>query len=213
MTMRVRAKICGITSPEDALLAASAGADAIGLVFYRPSPRYVTIQQAREICEVVPPFVTIVGLFVDHLRTEISEICENIPLGLLQFHGDESESDCQGYGIPYIKAVRVRGRDTVVNAAGQFPSAKGLLVDTYVTGTPGGTGKTFDWTLLPERCEKPLILAGGLSPENVREAVSSVRPYGVDVSGGVEKAKGVKDPDKVINFIREVARECQHETD
>lgn len=213
MTMRVRAKICGITSPEDALLAVNAGADAIGLVFYPPSPRYVSPETARAICEVVPPFVTIVGLFVDHLRKDIREICESIPLGLLQFHGDESEADCQGHGRPYIKAVRVRDHETVVAASEQYQSAIGLLVDTYQPGLPGGTGKVFDWSLLPEQCTKPLILAGGLSPSNVQEAIAQVRPFGVDVSGGVEKAKGVKDPEKVFKFIKEVSRECQHETD
>ena len=208
MLARVRTKICGITLVEDALLAVSAGADAIGLVFYEPSPRYVSPEVARDICKALPPFVGVVGLFVNHSREDITGICAQVPLTLLQFHGAEREADCLGYGIPYIKAIQVRDAISVANAELAFPSAQGLLVDTYKEGVAGGTGEVFDWALLPENCAKPLILAGGLNPQNVRNAITQVEPFAVDVSGGVEREKGIKDRDKIISFIKEVSSEC-----
>lgn len=198
----VRVKICGITRVEDALAAAAAGADAIGLVFYAKSPRAVDIEQARAIIAALPPFVTTVGLFVDMARDELGQLLARVPLDLLQFHGDESAAQCEGFNRPYIKALRVRAGDDVAARVGEYPGASGILLDTYVEGIPGGTGAAFDWSLVPEDLAKPVILAGGLHPGNVAEAVERVRPYAVDVSGGVEAGKGIKDALKVAAFIR-----------
>ncbi|MDH0144544.1 phosphoribosylanthranilate isomerase [Aquipseudomonas alcaligenes] len=198
----VRVKICGITRVEDALAAAAAGADAIGLVFYAKSPRAVDIEQARVILAALPPFVTTVGLFVDAERSELERILASVPLDLLQFHGDESVQQCEAFGRPYIKALRVKAGDDIAAQVARYPSAQGILLDAYVEGVPGGTGEAFDWSLIPQALSKPLILAGGLRPDNVAEAVSRVRPYAVDVSGGVEASKGVKDVEKVGAFIR-----------
>ncbi|MDC7825451.1 phosphoribosylanthranilate isomerase [Pseudomonas sp. BLCC-B13] len=198
----VRVKICGITRVEDALAAVAAGADAIGLVFYAKSPRAVDIEQARAILAALPPFVTSVGLFVDAERSELERILASVPLDLLQFHGDESVQQCEAFGRPYIKALRVKAGDDIAAQVARYPSAQGILLDAYVEGVPGGTGEAFDWSLIPQALSKPLILAGGLRPDNVAEAVSRVRPYAVDVSGGVEASKGVKDVEKVGAFIR-----------
>ena len=198
----VRVKICGITRVEDALAAAAAGADAIGLVFYAGSPRAVGVEQARAIIAALPPFVTTVGLFVDAGRDELAHILASVPLDLLQFHGDESAEQCEGFGRPYIKALRVRAGDDIVARVADYPSAQGILLDAYVEGVPGGTGEAFDWSLIPQGLSKPLILAGGLRPDNVAAAVAQVRPYAVDVSGGVEASKGIKDAQKVGAFIR-----------
>ncbi|MWV13786.1 phosphoribosylanthranilate isomerase [Pseudomonas sp. R-28-1W-6] len=198
----VRSKICGITRVEDALAAAAAGADAIGLVFYAKSPRAVSVEQARQIIAALPPFVTTVGLFVDAGRDELRQILAQVPLDLLQFHGDESAEQCEGHGRPYIKALRVKAGDDVAAQVARYPGAAGVLLDTFVEGVPGGTGLAFDWSLVPAGLAKPVILAGGLTPENVAAAIARVRPYAVDVSGGVESAKGIKDADKVRAFIR-----------
>lgn len=200
----VRVKICGITRVEDALAAAAAGADAIGLVFYANSPRAVGIEQAQAIIAALPPFVTTVGLFVDIQRDELQRILASVPLDLLQFHGDESVEQCEGFGRPYIKALRVKAGDDIIAEVSRYPGASGILLDTYVEGVPGGTGKAFDWSLVPEKLSKPVILAGGLRPDNVAEAVRQVRPYAVDVSGGVEAGKGIKDAERVAAFIRAV---------
>ncbi|NWL75627.1 phosphoribosylanthranilate isomerase [Pseudomonas taiwanensis] len=199
----VRIKICGITRIEDALAAVAAGADAIGFVFYAKSPRAVTPAQAGAIIAALPPFVTTVGLFVDMPRAELTQLLEVVPLDLLQFHGDESPADCGGYGRPYIKALRVKPGDDVAAAIACYPEASGVLLDTYVAGTPGGTGEAFDWSLVPRNAAKPVILAGGLTPENVGDAVRQVRPYAVDVSGGVEASKGIKDAAKIQAFIQQ----------
>lgn len=200
----VRSKICGITRIEDALLAADAGADAIGLVFYARSPRAVEVQQARAIIATLPPFVTTVGLFVNASRDELNEILEAVPLDLLQFHGDETADDCAGYHRPYIKALRVRPGEDIKARCAEFPQAAGILLDTFVPGVPGGTGETFDWSLVPENPGCPIILAGGLTAENVAAAIRQVRPWAVDVSGGVEASKGVKDAAKVRAFVAAV---------
>ncbi|MFB1635189.1 phosphoribosylanthranilate isomerase [Pseudomonas sp. AP-1] len=200
----VRSKICGITRIEDALAAAEAGADAIGFVFYAKSPRAVDVRQARAIIAELPPFVTTVGLFVNASRCELNEILEVVPLDLLQFHGDETPADCEGYHRPWIKALRVRPGDDLEAACQLYAGARGILLDTYVAGVPGGTGEAFDWSLVPARLSKPIILAGGLSAENVGQAIAQVRPYGVDVSGGVEQAKGIKDAAKIEAFVRAV---------
>ncbi|WP_406821368.1 phosphoribosylanthranilate isomerase [Pseudomonas sp. KnCO4] len=200
----VRSKICGITRIEDALAAAEAGADAIGLVFYARSPRAVDVRQARAIIAALPPFVTTVGLFVNATRCELNEILEAVPLDLLQFHGDETPQDCEGYQRPWIKALRVRPGDDLEAACRLYASARGILLDTYVPGVPGGTGEAFDWSLVPARLSKPVILAGGLSADNVGQAIAQVRPYAVDVSGGVEQAKGIKDAAKIEAFVQAV---------
>ncbi len=206
MQSRVRVKICGITRPEDVTAAVDAGADAIGLVFYAPSPRSVSIEQAEELCCLVPPFVTVVGLFVNHPRDYVEEAVARLPLGLLQFHGDETPEDCKGFGMPYIKAVRMQSGSVLDEAIAQHTQAQGFLVDAYKKGVAGGTGETFDWELLPKCPSAPLILAGGLNPENVRSAIACVHPYAVDVSGGVEQKKGVKDHALISQFIKEVSR-------
>lgn len=200
----VRSKICGITRIEDALAAAEAGADAIGLVFYAKSPRAVDVRQARAIIAELPPFVTTVGLFVNASRCELNEILEVVPLDLLQFHGDETPQDCEGYHRPWIKALRVRPGDDLEAACRVYAGARGILLDTYVPGVPGGTGEAFDWSLVPARLSKPIILAGGLSADNVGQAIAQVRPYAVDVSGGVEQAKGIKDAAKIEAFMHAV---------
>ncbi|WP_405118490.1 phosphoribosylanthranilate isomerase [Pseudomonas leptonychotis] len=200
----VRSKICGITRVEDALAAVEAGADAIGLVFYAKSPRAVTVQQARSIINAMPPFVTTVGLFVDASRCELGEILDAVSLDLLQFHGDESPESCEGYHRPYIKALRVKPGDDIAAQVALYKNASGVLLDTYVPGIPGGTGEAFDWELVPEGLSKPIILAGGLTAENVAQAVARVRPYAVDVSGGVEAAKGIKDAQKIRAFMQAV---------
>lgn len=200
----VRSKICGITRVEDALAAVDAGADAIGLVFYAKSPRAVTVQQAQVILAAIPPFVTTVGLFVDCERSELNAILDVLPLDLLQFHGDESPAACEGFRRPYIKALRVRSGDDIAAQIGLYGSASGVLLDTFVPGVPGGTGEAFDWSLVPHGLRMPIILAGGLTPENVRVAIERVQPYAVDVSGGVEASKGLKDSDKIHAFVRAV---------
>lgn len=200
----VRSKICGITRVEDALAAVDAGADAIGLVFYAKSPRAVTVPQAQAILAALPPFVTTVGLFVDCQRSELNAILDAVPLDLLQFHGDESPAACEGFRRPYIKALRVKPGDDIAARIGLYGSAAGVLLDTFVPGVPGGTGEAFDWSLVPQGLSVPIILAGGLTPENVRAAIEQVRPYAVDVSGGVEASKGLKDSDKIHAFVRAV---------
>jgi phosphoribosylanthranilate isomerase len=204
--MRTRVKICGITNPQDALDAVSLGADAIGLVFYPPSPRSITIDQAREIVHGLPPFVTVVGLFVNASRDEIGEVLSQVPIDLLQFHGDESPDDCSGHGRPHIKAIRVREGVDLLAEQRRYSGASGLLLDTYRKGTPGGTGELFDWDLIPAEMAESVILAGGLTPDNIELAIQRVSPYAVDVSGGVEREKGIKDREKISAFMRGVNR-------
>jgi phosphoribosylanthranilate isomerase len=202
--MRTRVKICGITRVEDALAAARSGADAIGFVFYAKSPRAVSLEQAQAVVRVLPPFITTVGLFVDAAPEEIHTVLAKLPLQLLQFHGGELPEACGAYGLPYLKALRVREDSDLAAMARSYEDAAGILVDTYVEGIPGGTGRVFDWTRLPTRLAHPMILAGGLTPDNVAGAVERVRPWAVDVSGGVEVAPGVKDAAKIEAFIRGV---------
>lgn len=201
---RTRVKICGITRPEDALQAALLGVDAVGLVFFNRSPRTVTLAQARLIVEALPPFVTTVGLFVDPSAEEVAAVLEAIPLDLLQFHGQEPPELCAAFGRPYVKAVHMRAGVDLQTLGTRYATARALLLDAYKPGISGGTGTSFDWTLIPGRLEKPLILAGGLDPLNVGEAIRTARPYGVDVSSGVEAAKGIKDPQRMAAFMRGV---------
>ncbi|HBX55202.1 phosphoribosylanthranilate isomerase [Pseudomonas sp. UBA2684] len=200
----VRSKICGITRIEDALVAADAGADAIGLVFYGKSPRAVSLQQAQAIIAALPPFVTTVGLFVDASSSELSAILDAVPLDLLQFHGDETPDDCERFQRPYIKALRVQPGVDLAAQIALYSAAAGVLLDTFVAGVPGGTGEAFDWSLVPRGLNMPIILAGGLTPDNVRCAIEQVQPYAVDVSGGVEASKGIKDAEKIRAFTRAV---------
>lgn len=197
---RTRIKICGITRARDARTAVALGADALGLVFYPPSPRYVTVEQARAICDAAPPFVTVVGLFVNERAELIGDIVERVGVQLIQFHGDESAAECECFGRPYIKAARVRPGLDLLEYARRFRSARGLVLDSYVESY-GGAGKSFDWSLIPRELPLPIVLSGGLDADNVSEAVRRVRPWAVDVASGVEVAKGVKDAAKIAQFI------------
>ena len=202
--MATAVKICGITRLEDALAAAHAGAHAVGFVFYADSPRAVDPVRVREIIERLPPFITSVGLFVDHSADAVREILEHAPLQLLQFHGDETPEFCTSFGKPYIKAVRVEKGMDLLHYAARYSSARGLLLDAFVEGVHGGTGQTLDWTAIPRSLPLPIVLAGGLTPDNVETAVRTVRPWAVDVSSGVERVKGIKDADRITAFIRGV---------
>jgi phosphoribosylanthranilate isomerase len=207
---RTRAKICGITRVEDAAAVVSAGADAIGLVFYPPSPRAVGIGQAALIAESIPAFVTVTALFVNPSVEQVQSVLDAVRIDLIQFHGDEDDGFCRQFNRPYIKAIRVRQASDMVEACLRFPGALSLLLDSYKPGVPGGTGETFDWSLVPANLSKPIILAGGLTPENVASAITEVHPFAVDVSGGVEASgsgnKGIKDPGKIQAFMNEVYR-------
>ncbi len=200
----VRVKICGITRPEDGAVAARLGADAVGLVFHAKSPRAVGVEQARAIVASLPPFVTRVGLFVNAAPDAIEAVLSAVALDVLQFHGDEPAADCRCYGRPYIKAIRMRPGVDLEGAARAYHDAGALLLDAYVDGIEGGTGQRFDWSRVPEDLPKPIILAGGLTPDNVARALALLRPYAVDVSGGVERDKGMKDEDKMRRFLRSV---------
>jgi phosphoribosylanthranilate isomerase len=199
--MNCRVKICGITNLEDALMACSHGADALGFVFYEKSPRYVSSEVANSIVSQLPPFVTPVALFVDADGTLINSVISGSSRWIIQFHGSESESECFSYQRPYMKALRVQKGDDVTALVNQYPSASAMLLDAYKAGVPGGTGEVFDWSLIPDNLSKPIVLAGGLTPSNVEQAIKQVKPYAVDVSGGVELSKGIKSEPKVQEFI------------
>ncbi|MCP4992246.1 MAG: phosphoribosylanthranilate isomerase, partial [Gammaproteobacteria bacterium] len=201
-----RVKICGITNPQDAHAAVSLGVDALGLVFYPPSPRAVSIEQAEAVVRDLPPFVTVVGLFLNEDRETIGEILSRVHLDLLQFHGDESPDECIGHGRPHIKAIRMRDGVDLYAERERYSAAAGLLLDTYRKDTPGGTGEAFNWGAIPAELAGSIILAGGLAPDNIEQAIKLVRPYAVDVSGGVEREKGIKDREKISAFMRGV--EC-----
>jgi phosphoribosylanthranilate isomerase len=198
---KVKVKICGITKLPDAIFACDAGADAIGLVFYKPSSRNVDIAMARAIADGMPPFVQRVGLFVNASAAEVRQVLENVDLDLLQFHGDEAPEYCESFNKAFIKAITMKpGLDITEKMAG-YPGAKGFLLDTYHPQQPGGTGEVFNWEHFPKTANKPLILAGGLTAENVQHAIQICQPYAVDVSGGVEIDKGIKSTDKIRAFI------------
>jgi len=202
--LRVRVKICGITRAEDALVAVENGADAIGLVFYEPSPRAVSVEQAIKIVSQIPAFISIVGLFVNAEERFVRDVISNVALDLLQFHGDEAPEECSSYGLPFMKAIRVKSDTNLVQYAKDYSASRALLLDTYTEGVAGGTGHTFDWGLIPSDLNKPVVLAGGLTAENVGSAIQQVKPYAVDVSGGVELSKGIKDAAKIAAFMQQV---------
>lgn len=199
--MAVRVKICGITRLPDLQAACAAGADALGFVFYQKSPRHVSPETAAALLAAMPPFVQSVGLFVNADPAFVESVLKIAPLDLLQFHGDEAAADCARFGRPWIKAVRVNPQTDLLECAADFEGARGLLLDAFVPGVPGGTGERFDWRLIPPALPLPVILSGGLTPDNVADAVRTVRPWAVDVSSGVEASKGVKDAHKVAQFI------------
>ncbi|KFB66743.1 phosphoribosylanthranilate isomerase [Candidatus Accumulibacter vicinus] len=201
--MQVRIKICGLTRIEDLRLAVHAGADALGLVFYPPSPRCVDLSTAARLARAVPPFVSMVGLFVNADPAVLQSTLAAVPVHLLQFHGDEDDAYCRQFGRPYIKAARVRPGMDLVQYAAAFPSAQAILLDAFVDGYGGG-GKVFDWSLVPPSLGKPLILSGGLDADNVGEAVRRLRPAAVDVSTGVEASRGIKDAEKMRAFVAAV---------
>jgi phosphoribosylanthranilate isomerase len=202
--MRTRVKICGITQRQDAEIAIEMGADAIGLVFYEPSPRAVTIAQAKQIVEGLPPFVTVVALFVDADVSFVNACLNEVRIDLLQFHGNESADYCEQFNMPYMKAIRMKEDTQLFIEEKNYASASALLLDSYKVGIPGGTGETFNWSMIT-KIDKPIILAGGLTVENVAMAIEQVNPYAIDVSGGVEKSKGIKDKQKIRTFMHEVA--------
>jgi len=205
--VRTRIKICGITRVADARAAVDSGADAVGLVFYAPSPRSIDVEQARAIASAIPPFVSVVGLFVDPTAELVQSVLRRCPLSLLQFHGDETPDFCSGFGLPYIKAARVRQGADLVQYLSRYQAAQGWLLDAYNDRLYGGTGEAFDWKLIPHDLARPVVLSGGLTPENVGAAVRQVRPWAVDVSSGVEASKGVKDAAKIAAFITGVKNE------
>ena len=196
--------MCGITRLEDAESAIAAGADALGFVFYPPSPRYIEPERAAEIIAKLPAFITSVGLFVNETSTTINEIIQLTELDLLQFHGDEKPEFCQQFSRPFIKAIRMKNEVNLHETINNFSASKGILLDSYIKGTPGGTGETFNWERIPNDLSKPVILAGGLNPENIITAINQVKPYAVDVSGGIEEQPGVKSAKKIKDFMNQV---------
>ncbi|MDD5277377.1 MAG: phosphoribosylanthranilate isomerase [Methylovulum sp.] len=202
--MRTRVKICGFTRVDEAMVAARLGADAIGLVFYPPSPRHIEIGQAIKIVNALPAFTSVVALFVDEQEAQIRQVLEQVSIDCLQFHGNESPAACRLYGKRYIKAIRMREDINLPSITQDYYDAAGLLLDAYQPDTQGGTGHCFDWELIPKRCALPIILAGGLDATNAQHAIQAVRPYALDVSSGVEVEKGVKDPAKIAAFLKAV---------
>ncbi len=201
-----RVKICGITRSEDLHAACSAGADALGFVFYDKSPRNLELELAARLVKELPPFVQSVGLFVDAEPAFIESVLKNVPLDLLQFHGGETPEQCRSFGRPYLKAVRMKPDTDLVKYCADFCDARALLLDAFVPGVPGGTGERFDWDLIPVSLPKPIVLSGGLCPDNVALAVEQVKPWAVDVSSGVESVPGQKDAAKLAAFIERAKR-------
>lgn len=204
---RTRIKICGITGVDDALAAAYAGADAIGMIFFEGSPRFISLEAARDIRAALPPFVSTVALFVNATAQRVNEVCAAVNPGLLQFHGDEDATSCEQYRRPYLKAIRVKSEmraTDLLQFKHEFGSAKALLLDTFNATQYGGTGEHFDWQVIPDSLRPSIVLAGGLLPDTVANAVATVRPWAVDVSSGVEQSKGIKDHAKIAAFIEAV---------
>ena len=202
--MTTSVKICGITRVEDALAAVRLGTHALGFVFYAESPRYVTPEHAAGIVRQLPPFVAAVGLFVNAEASAVQRVLEQVPLNLLQFHGEETPELCGQFRVPYIKAVRVRAGLDLLQYAQLYSAGRGLLLDAYVEGAHGGTGSVFDWRLIPRELPLPVVLSGGLNPANVSDAIRGVRPSAVDVSSGVEAGPGIKDAQKMAAFFQGV---------
>ena len=202
--MRTRVKICGFTRIEDAVYAAQNGVDAIGLVFYPPSPRHIDIEQAIKITNALPAFTTVVALFVDEQEAQIRKVLAQVPIDCIQFHGDEPAKTCRIYGKRYIKAVSMKDNIDIDALVHEYHDAAGLLLDAYHPDAKGGTGNQFDWELIPKHCSLPIILAGGLDETNAKQAIQTVRPYALDVSSGVEVNKGIKDSLKIAAFIKQV---------
>lgn len=202
--MRTRIKICGFTNADDAIRAAELGVDAIGLVFYPPSPRHVSISTAFEIVKALPAFVTVVALFVDEEEAKIREVLSSVSVDCIQFHGDEIAAQCRLYNKPYMKAIRMKPELDVIKLAEEYYDASALLLDAYHPGIKGGSGSQFDWDLIPSECALPVILAGGLQVDNAKQAVQQVKPYALDVSSGVESSKGIKDVAKMAAFIQAI---------
>ncbi|MCZ6501366.1 MAG: phosphoribosylanthranilate isomerase [Gammaproteobacteria bacterium] len=200
---RTRIKICGITNSRDAEFAVASEADALGFQLYEKSPRYIDVKIAAGIVNQLPPYVTSVALLVNHTSDDVKLLLKEAPFDFLQFHGDETDEFCCSFGMPFIKAIRVEKPIDLEVQVARFPHSKGILLDTFVEGEYGGTGKTFHWPEVPD-ISKPVVLAGGLTPGNVRQAIEQMRPFAVDVSGGVESEKGIKDHEKISNFIRAV---------
>jgi len=206
---RVRVKICGITRPEDAVLAASLGADALGLVFYQGSKRAVSVQQALEIRKILPAFVSLVGLFVNADRKQVMGVISQLHLDCLQFHGDEDAAYCQSFAMPYIKAIRVQPEQDPMVVIKSHPQAAAILLDAYDPQHAGGTGKQFDWSVAREcvqQSPRPIVLAGGLDADNAGQAINEVKPWALDLSSGVESEPGLKDPERLKVFFDEVNR-------
>ena len=203
--MKTRIKICGLTREEDVDAAVAAGADAIGFVFHPPSPRFVTPQRAAELARRIPPFVAVVGLFVNAMPETVLAACDSLPISILQFHGDEDVAFCRQFARPYLRAARVRPGLDLLEFARAFPDARGLLLDAFVEGYGGG-GQVFDWALIPPKLPGFLVLSGGLTAASVGEAIERVRPVAVDVSSGVETGKGIKDHTKIAAFVAAVRK-------
>jgi phosphoribosylanthranilate isomerase len=204
MQLRTRVKICGIKTMDDALMVSERGVDSIGLVFYEPSPRHVDIEQAAQIAKAIPAFVTKTALFVNPDKAYVEQVLRQVDIDLLQFHGDEPVAFCEQFNRPYMKAIRMQENTDLKAVQTVYESACGLLLDAYVAGVPGGTGEQFNWNWIPQDLCKPIILAGGLTADNVQDAISKTSPWAVDVSGGVEQSKGVKSSEKVTQFMKQV---------
>ena len=211
--MRVRIKICGLTRPEDAVCASGLGVDAIGLNFFPPSPRFLSLPAARAVRASIPAFVTSVAVFVNPDADVVRGVIGNVGVDMLQFHGTEPASFCESFGLPYLKAVGMHEGVDLAQAAREHHEAAGLLLDVHDTKRWGGTGRTFDWSSVRGSVDRPIVLAGGLDPENVEEAIRRVRPFAVDVCGGVEAAGGVKDPERLTAFVKRVEGVGTHQSD
>ena len=206
MNKTVRIKFCAMTNSEDALMAAQLGVDAIGVIFYPTSPRHMTVEKTKALLQVLPPYLTTVGIFVNPTPAEVRAILAVAPLDVLQFQGQESAHFCEQFGRPYIKAIHVNAEVDIMAAFARYSSAQGLLLDNSQPGILGGTGVTFDWSLVPKNPPKPLILAGGLTPANVATAIRQVKPFAVDVVSGIERERGLKDHAKMRAFVEQVRK-------
>lgn len=204
MMQKTRVKICGITRLDDLSLAIKYGADAVGFIFYKKSPRYVELAQAKMLTEATPAFVDTVAVFVDSTEEEVNAVLRQMPISLIQFNGRESAEFCGSFQHPYIKAIKMDEHVNLSDCEKAYKKAKGFLLDAYEPGQPCGSGEPFDWASIPAKLEKPLILASGLNSDNIGDAITQVKPYAVDVSRGVEHSPGVKDGEKIKSFMTEV---------